>query len=613
MGDVRKVQEFVSSLGDAVVVDSGKHARPRHRVATIAIAAAVLFALAAAAALYKWYMSYRALNDANLTISELVEATSETVQSNTQLETVDALLEKARKAINTFAASSNDPRIVEQRARTYLTLAQIDFDRGRIDRMQEDALVAFAKFDSLAKSGNVEARHLRAQTERLIGTSYWERGNNEEAKLHYDRGISDLSDLVKQNVDPKISWPWMRSLADLYQSLGDVLLFRFNQREEALAAFNKARDLRERLVELGFGGPALEFDLAWITNKRAEAEERLGNTEGALALFTEAYGRVEALKEKIWDNLRWAADFGTIEANIGRLKRKQNRFAEAAPVFARAEETLSAVSKRDPKNVNRSATLNWVRYLRAENLSRLALQNNDRIRLLAAREQTQQIIATTTELAREAGLRTQAQLNKVREEALLAAIDANLRQLNGNFESAALGFIEASDIIENGYLKGASKTPWPELLRENIEYLESAGMANVKARKAAEAQALFKRALEMLVTYRRTLGEKEFEDSRKRIEARFDRGSPPADRAPPAITSAPPVIERAPPAVNSAPLAADHAPGTTNSIPPGAPPVADRAPAATNGAPPSAPSAADHAPPAEGVPPATEPVSPPPQ
>jgi len=609
MGDVRKIQEFVSSLDDAVVMESGKRTRPRTRVAAIAIAAAVLFALAAVAASYKWYISNRALNDANLTISELVEAASETVQSNTQLETVDALLEKARKAINTFAASSNDPRIVEQRARTYLTLAQIDFDRGRIDRMQEDALVAFTNLDALAKSGNVEARHLRAQTERLIGASYWERGNNEEAKLHYDRGIADLGELVKQNVDPKISWPWMRSLADLYQSLGDVLLFRFNQREESLAAFNKARDLRERLVELGFGGPALEFDLAWITNKRAEAEERLGNTEGALNLFTEAYGRMDALKEKIWDNLRWATDFGTIETNIGRLKRKQNRFAEAAPVFARAEETLAAVSKRDPKNINRSATLNWVRFLRAENLSRLALQNNDRIRLLAAREQTQQIIATTTELAREAGLRTQVQLNKVREEALLAAIDANLRQLNGNFESAALGFIEASDIIGNGYLKGASKTPWPELLRDNIEYLEWAGMANVKARKAVEAQTLFKRALEMLVTYRQAFGEKEFDESRKRIEARFDRGAPAADRAPPAAERAPPAVSSAPPVINSAPLAADHAPGTTNSIPsngvPNAPPAIDRAPATTD-SPPSAP-------PSENAPPASEPISPPPQ
>jgi tetratricopeptide (TPR) repeat protein len=558
MGDERKVQQIISSLGDAIIADSGRLSRPRARVTAIAIAAAVLFALIAAAALYNWYQSYRALNTANAAISELVEMTSETVQPNAQLETVDALLEKARKAINTFAAS-NDPRIVEQRARTYLVMAQIDFDRGRIDRMQEDARTAFAK-------------------------------------LHYDRGIADLAELLKGNADPKISWPWMRSLADLYQSLGDVLLFRFNQRDEALAAFNKAREQRERLAELGYQGPALEHDLAWITNKRAEVEERRGNIEEALKLFTEARDRMETLNDRIWDNLRWAADFGTVYANVARLKRKQNRFAEAAPIYGRAEEILSAVAKRDPKNVDRNASLNWIRFLRAENAFRLALQNSDRIRLLTAREQTQQVIATSTELMRETGQRAQAQLNKVREEALLAAIDANLRQLNGNYDSAALGFIEASDIIGNGYLKGSAKAPWPDLLRENIEYLEWAGGAYVKAQKPPEAQAMFKRAAEMLVKYREIFGAKEFEEFQKRIEARLDHGPPPASRTPAAT-------ERK----LASPPAADRAPATTNATSPAAsaPPAADPVPPAADVAPP-----ADSAPPAPAL---KDSVSPPPQ
>jgi hypothetical protein len=173
----------------------------------------------------------------------------------------------------------------------------------------------------------------------------------------------------------------------------------------------------------------------------------------------------------------------------------------------------------------------------------------------------------------------------VREEAVLAAIDANLRQLNGNFESAAAGFIEASDIIANGYLKDAAKAPWPDLIRENIEYLEWAGAAEVKAQKAAEAQALFKRAMEMLVKYRQAFGDKDFEEFQKRIEARLDRSPSPADRKPP--------VERAPPAALSAT-------------------PADRAPPAIESAPPPAPSAAESAP-ANPAPPATGAISPPPQ
>jgi tetratricopeptide (TPR) repeat protein len=559
MADAPEVQQFVSPPGDAVVADSSERARPRYRVTAIAVIAAVLFALVAAVSTYNWYQSHRALNDANSIISELVEATSEIIQPNAQLETIDALVDKARKAINTFAASSNDPRIVQQRARTFLILAEIDLDRGRIERMREDAQVAFSNLDPLAKAGNPEARHLRAQAERLIGAGYWENGDNEQAKRHYELGIADLSELLKRDVDPKISWRWMRSLADLHQSLGDVLLFRFDKPQEALEAFEKSRELRERLIQLGHQGPALEHDLAWITNKRGDIEERLGKFEAALNTFIESRDRMDGHKERIWDNLRWTAHFGTLHTNIARIKRKQNRYAEAAPIFARAEEIFSAVNKRDPNNMDWSAALNWTRFLRAENLFRLALQNNDRIRLLSAREQMQLVIATSAEIAREARLRPQAQLNKVREDAFLAAIDATLRQLNGNYESAAAGFIEAVNIIANGYLQNASKMPWPDLLRENIEYLEWAGTAYVKAQKTAEAQALFKRALEMLMNYRQLFGDKEFEEFQKRIEARIDHKTPAANRAP-AADREPPATASAPPAENPPPTAESISP-----------------------------------------------------
>ena len=203
--------------------------------------------------------------------------------------------------------------------------------------------------------------------------------------------------------------------------------------------------------------------------------------------------------------------------------------------------------------MDRSATLNSTRFLRAENLFRLALQNNDRIRLLSAREQIQLVIATTAEIAHEARLLAQAQLNKVREDAFLAAIDATLRQLNGNNESAAAGFIEAADIIGKGYSQDASKMPSPDLLRENIEYLEWAGIAYIKAQKAAEAQALFKRALELLMNYRQVFQDKEYEEFQKRIEARFERKTPTADREPSAAVRAPPV---------------ENVPTTTDSVSP---------------------------------------------
>src|SRR5262249_3644197 len=150
---------------------------------------------------YFWHQSNQALTEANTLISELVEVTVDTVQPNAQLENVDALLEKARKIVNGLAASSSDLRMAEQRARTFLIFAEIDSDRGRIDRMREDAQVALAALEPLVRAANVEAFHLRAQAERLIGNSLAERGNPDEAKQHYDRAIEDLNELLKRNVD----------------------------------------------------------------------------------------------------------------------------------------------------------------------------------------------------------------------------------------------------------------------------------------------------------------------------------------------------------------------------------------------------------------------------
>lgn len=595
MGDDLKVRLLEATL-------EGKRTRRR-----LTVAAALVFAIIAAAASYYWYQAHRALDAATAMISSLVEAASDTAQTNPHAENIEALRELTRKAIDGFAASSSDPRIVQQRARSYLTLAEIDFERGWIDRMQEDAQLALASIDGLATSGNLEARHLRAQAERLIGATQWERGNNEEAKLHFERGIADLNELLKLNVDSNIAWRWMRSLADLHQALGDVLLYRFDQRDEALAAYNKSRELRERLAALGHQGPALEIDLAWIAGRRAEVAERKGNIDEALTLSAEALDRMEGLKDRIWDNLRWAADYGSISANIGRLKRKQKRYAEAAPIFARAEEILLAVNKRDPKNKTRMATLNWIRFLRAENLFRLGMQNNDRIRLLSAREQAQAIIATTAALAGDSAERSQIRLSKVREEAFLAAIDATLRQLNGNHESAAAGYLEASEIIANGRSADTKTMPSGDLMTENIEYLEWAGMAYVKAQKPVEAQALFKRATEMLGKYRQALGEKVYEDLHQRIDARIDR--------------APPAISRTPASANRTP--ADRGPITTESIPPAAAnPADDAKPQASESTPPAAqvPAVESSTPPADPSPPAaaaapaaSDPVSPPQQ
>ncbi len=493
---------------------------PRRRTVALAAVAALAFAAAAVAA-YRWLEAQRALGEAEATVADLAAMTAETVQPHAQLDSVDALLARVRDAVQQLAARSDDAEIVERRARARLLLAEIDLERGRIEEALTNANAAFQSVQPLAEAGGLEARHLRARAERLLGVIDWELTGNAEAHLRFDRGITELADLLKRGVDPKISWRWMRSLADLHQSMGEVLLFRFDKPREALESFDKARELRLLLLQLGYSSPSFQRDLAWITSRRGDVEYRLGNDDTAASLYVEARDRLEALKESIWEDLKWVTDLGVISTNIGMIKRRQKRFSEAETIFARAEQLLTTVHNRDPKNLNRALTLNWTRYLRAENLFRWALTSNDRIRLVAVRDQVKSIIEFNGRIAALGTPGRRALHNAARETALLSAIDATLRQLNGNFEGAAAGYSEAAEAIAKTYLHDARNMPWPDLLRENIEYLEWAGIAYAKAQKAPEAEQLFKRALGMLAEYRSMLEPTVVDEFQKRIEGRL--------------------------------------------------------------------------------------------
>lgn len=495
-------------------------ARPRRRGATLAAVAALAFAAAAAVAAYRWREAQQALGDAEAAVAELVAITAETVQPHAQLDSVDALLGRVRDALRKPAARSDNAEIVQRRARANLLLAEIDLERGRLEDALANATAAFDSVQPLAEAGHLEARHLRAQAERVRGIIDWEFSSNAEAHQHFERGIAELTDLLKRGVDPNISWRWMRSLADLHESMGEMLLFRLDKPQQALESFDKARELRLLLLQLGHSGAPFQRDLAWIVSRRGDVEYRLGDDQTAASLYIEARDRLEALQEGIWDDLKWVIDLGVINANIGMIKRRQKRFSEAEAVFARAEELIATVHRRDPKNLNRAITLNRTRYLRAENLFRWALTANDRIRLVAVREQVKSIIAFNEQIAALGAPGRRALHDAARETALLSAIDATLRQLNGNFEGAAAGYDEAAEAIAKT-LPDARNMLWPDLLRETIEYLEWAGIAYARAQKAPEAEQLFKRALALLAAYRSILEPTIVDEFQKRIEARF--------------------------------------------------------------------------------------------
>src|SRR5262245_17620688 len=127
MGDELKVR-----LLDA----SRDKLRRRTRIAAFAGCIAIIFAVIAGGAIYYWQraddrlqQAQRSLDTTAAMVSSLVATAAETARSNPQVEKVEELRELILNAIKSYASGSGDPRIPERRARTYLALAEIDFER----------------------------------------------------------------------------------------------------------------------------------------------------------------------------------------------------------------------------------------------------------------------------------------------------------------------------------------------------------------------------------------------------------------------------------------------------------------------------------------------------
>src|SRR5262249_13032147 len=153
--------------------------------------------------------------------------------------------------------------------------------------------------------------------------------------------------LVKLPVGIEVSWPWMRSLADLYQELGDVLLLRYNDPKQALAAFKTDYELRQRLTRQGYGGPSFLHDLAWTENKLGDVAVRIGDDDEAMRRFRAARKGIDELGESIWNDLLWPEHLAVVENNIGLILRRQDRFEEANSAFLQGEAMLRRLVARD--------------------------------------------------------------------------------------------------------------------------------------------------------------------------------------------------------------------------------------------------------------------------
>lgn len=505
------------------VAASGRHARLRQRL--VASAAAV-FGLVAVVAVYSWRQAQNNLDAGAAAISALVEATSAVVAPVARLDTIEDLSNRARETMNRFSAMSEDPRVTQQRARTLIILAELDQLRDNIPRMKEQAEAAIKILDRLASSGDPEVRHQRARTERLLGLAYWENQDKQSARAHYQKGISELNALLQLPVDHDVSWPWTRSLSDLYQELGDVLLYRFNDKPQALAAFQKCYELRKSLIESGHTDQSFVHDLAWAENKLGDVALRMGNEADTLMWYDAARMRLVNLGDGIWNNLLWPEHLAVAINNFGLSLRRANRFSEADDAFVQAEKTMLRLTERDPNNRTRINFLAWTTFNRAETLLRWAMQEKSRTRLAQSRDVFKDTEKHLGKIASQENNRSEWQFALIRVRAFLIAVDAMIAEWDGNPALAAAAYEEAANELITNFMPQIDQYPNPNFVSVNIEFVEWAGLAWTKAGRSEQGQKEFQKAIELTERYRAILGDKIFDATLIRLKTHLNKGPP---------------------------------------------------------------------------------------
>jgi hypothetical protein len=498
---------------------SGRRARLQQR---LILAAAVIFAGIAVVAVTSWHKAEMRLNAATTAISALIETTSDLILPVAPLDTVEALVNQARDSMDRLSSASDDSRVSPLRARTLLLLAETDWQRGDIVRMRTEAEHAFTLFDRFAQSGDAEYRHLRARSERMVGLAFYDANDRFAARAHYLKGIAELTDLLKLNADDDVSWRWRRSLADLNLELGDVLLRKFNEPQNALVAYEACYQDRITLTKMGHHGPAFDHDIAWAANKLGDVAVRLEKTDDALKWFGIARDGIEGLAENLWINLMWPDHLALIDNNIGLIFRERERFEQASKAFAASEKLLVRVVSHDPNNLFQQSSLNWTYFIRGETEFRWALKTHDATRLSQARDLLAGALQHYTDVANRAPDKLQWHIGKLGTRANLVAVDALINQWAGNDLAAAAGFAAAADNFNAEFLPRIEEFPRPDFVASTIEFNDWAGLAFIKAGKFDEGLARLMQAHDVVQRYRSVIGEKASAVLEKRVQEHLD-------------------------------------------------------------------------------------------
>ena len=298
-------------------------------------------------------------------LSHFVRVVSENVQPIAQLTTVESLLRSAQEAIDKLPVTpQEDTSIALERARILNLLADVRWEHGDISGMWDLAQHARTIIKQIAPTAkdNPEGLHVLAESSSLIGRYYATQPDKDQALTEYMSALTDLKELegrfdkTERTAD---DWRWLRLLGFVQRDLGDLMLTKFakvrdadDYYQDSIKSFNKLRRYRPT-------DPDVAFQLAWSTNKLGDVFVQYGKYGAALGEFQKAASEIEALGDRLWENLRWRFLLAIVYNNIGVVRSHQKGYADAIEYFEKAEKELNKLLERDAKHSNWDSIRAW--------------------------------------------------------------------------------------------------------------------------------------------------------------------------------------------------------------------------------------------------------------
>lgn len=449
--------------------------------------------------------------DANFNIthnllSDYLETVSETVMPSAQVETLDTLLSKTTDLMKTVP-QGDDRRVRLERARASIILAEIKWERGKAREMYDsanEAILAIADMPNdkdIPEEQRLEAQHLLGRGTGLIGLFHSASTTGADPKKALDytqKAIALLEPLEKRLDETKTSgteWRWLRSLSRLQHDMGDLLLVKFGQVEQASQYYEKSIATWKKLRRARPNDAGIDYEVAWAINKFGDILRDQGHDDLAVSRFEEAADGIQRLGEELSIHPRWRAALSITQNNIGLVLRRQQQYARAIASFQEAKAEIDKALDHDRGQRNWLSILAWTNDNLGETRVHWARAEKNSGRLAEADDELKQAHLTRLDLAQD-GIARWRLAGRI-SEANISVLRGTRNELMRHCIAAARDFKNAAMV--NPEVTGDEGDD--DMVLRIVEFREWAALSFRNAGRRDDAERELKEALAAISRY----------------------------------------------------------------------------------------------------------------